>query len=98
MSKYTQEEYRKLHDLYEKQTVPFDDRVLADHIWRNSAFSGAKESPLSDYVKELKEKARLYDLAEALLYRIPLDEVPLYINHANEQIRTIAQWRLKLGK
>lgn len=38
------------------------------------------------------------DMAFGILYVTPLKQIPLYLNHKREDIRSIAKWRLDIGR
>lgn len=53
------------------------------------------DSSISDFQQGISKK---YPEMSKLLYEIPLEEIPLLLNHENPLVKAIVTWRLRVAK
>jgi len=98
MSRITQKELKKLHDLVSSHEVPEGNWNKAKQ-WRSTVFwmgvsikhQGKLSLAINEFGKSTKQTVRR-------IAKLPLDQMPLYINHPKDGVRIFAKWRLEIGR
>jgi len=80
--------------------MPYSDHNavyrLYDILYSQRYSKLARDAHHLDLYEKIKERVAIHVLQ--VIYHLPLKLIPLYVNHGKVIIRTIAQWRLALGR
>lgn len=86
--------------MYEEGDAEDLIRTLAEQGWTVNAAREYLESNKTDTPTERVPKAFRESFGQEypFILRKPWADMPLYINHEHRWVRTIVQWRLKIGR
>lgn len=107
--RFSKEDYDKLSSRIESvRLIPSSTRASVEERYAAgyarsliAEFSNVHQDPANEYEsQQIYESVRrkLMPKYWQLIYHVPLNKIPLYINHTDPMIVAIALWRLEIAK